>query len=136
MTDEAKAVFKNNILGSLATVNKDGSPWSTPLHLITDGVYVYWFSDSRAQHSVNVEADQRVSVTLFSPDMSQGLEAVYVNGQAERVGGESIQAVRDLLVERVGSFPRHFESAAAYKLPVGELDAEKTVGKCWYFYSR
>lgn len=57
MTDHVRLLFEENILGTLATVNDDGSPWSTPLHIVTDGEAVYWFSKETAVHSQNITRD-------------------------------------------------------------------------------
>ena len=135
MNEKALDILNENILGTLATVNQDGSPRSTPLHLITDGKSIYWFSSESTTHSLNIDRDSRVSLTLFSPDTSNGLKAVYFSVVCEKVSEGDIDLVRDLFKNRAGSFPQHFMSAAAYRLPIGSLDLEKSTGNCWYFYS-
>ena len=133
--NQVNELFAENILATLATVNADGTPWSTPLHVASDGEYVYWFSKESTVHSQNITRDPRVSLTLFSPDESRGPKGVYVNGQVELLRGDSEQAAREIIGMRLGSFPPAFAAAKAYRLPIGVYNAEKSTGNCWYFYS-
>ena len=55
MTDEARAILNENLVGAVATINADGSPWISPVHIFSDDEAVYWFSDENRQHSMNVE---------------------------------------------------------------------------------
>ncbi len=135
MTDQAKTIFAENVLANLATVNADGSPWSTPVHVATDGQYVYWFSKESTMHSQNIARDARVSLTLFSPDESRGPKGVYLSGIAELLGEDGEQGARGVMSERLGGFPPAFTTAKAYRLPVGTYSDEKSTGNCWYFYS-
>ena len=133
--NQVNELFAENILATLATVNADGTPWSTPLHVASDGEYVYWFSKESTVHSQNITRDPRVSLTLFSPDESRGPKGVYVNGQVELLRGDSEQAAREMIGKRLGGFPPAFAAAKAYRLPIGVYNAEKSTGNRWYFYS-
>lgn len=124
-------IFNETIVGVLATVNDDGSPRATPVHMVTDGTAVYWFSSENTVHSQNIEQEPKVSVTLFTP----AKDAVYISGTAEKAVDEERTRAAQLLVARLGTFPPHFARVSAYKLPIGQLDTEKTGGNCWYFYS-
>ncbi len=135
MTDQALAILNNNILGTLATVNSDGSPWATPLHFVNDGTAMYWFSAEDRVHSQNILRDPRVSVAVFSPDESQGPTGVYVNGIAHLLDEAERSAALELVRKRLGTVPPVFEKAGAYRLPIGTYNEEKSTGKCWYFYS-
>ena len=133
--NQVNELFAENILATLATVNADGTPWSTPLHVASDGEYIYWFSKESTVHSQNIASNPRVSLTLFSPDESRGPKGVYVNGQVELLSGDSEQAAREIIGMRLGGFPPAFAAAKAYRLPIGAYNAEKSTGNCWYFYS-
>ena len=133
--NQVNELFAENILATLATVNADGTPWSTPLHVASDGKYVYWFSKESTVHSQNIARNPRVSLTLFSPDESRGPKGVYVNGQVELLRADSEQAAREIIGMRLGGFPPAFAAAKAYRLPIGVYNAEKSTGNCWYFYS-
>lgn len=135
MNDEARAILAENILGTLATVNDDGSAWATPLHIFSDDKAIYWFSLADKQHSRNIARDPRVSVSVFSPDESRGPKGVYINGSVEVLDSTQAEAAKQLVVERIGKFPSAFEQAAAYRLPIGQLNSSKSAGNCWYFYT-
>ena len=128
-------IFANNIIGSVATLNEDGSPWVTPVHIFADDEAVYWFSMEDKQHSQNVERDPRVSLTLFSSDLSHGPKGVYLNGSAEKLNEEETEQAKQLVEARIGKIPANFASATAYKLKIGQLNSSKSAGDCWYFYS-
>ena len=131
MEPGAQHVFNETIVGVLATVNDDGTPRATPVHMVTDGTAVYWFSSEDTVHSQNIEQEPKVSVALFTPSK----DGVYVSGTAEKVLSAERTHVAQLLVQRLGAFPPHFARVSAYKLPIGTLDTEKSSGNCWYFYS-
>ncbi len=135
MNEQAKKIFAENILGAVATVNEDGTPWSTSLHLVADGEAVYWFSGEGAVHSQNIARDPHVSLTMFTPDESHGPTGAFINGTAQQVAGADYDAAVALYAQRAGAFPAAFSGMNAYKLPVGMLDAQKSTGNCWYFYS-
>ncbi len=135
MTDQAQLVFDENVLGTVATINEDGSPWASPLHVVTDGEYIYWFSKETTMHSQNLVRESRVSLAVFSPDESKGPKGVYVNGRAEKLTGDDDARARDVATKRLGSLPPVFDVAAAYRLPLGTYNEQKSTGNCWYFYS-
>ena len=135
MTDQAQSVFDENVIGTVATVNEDGSPWVSPLHMVTDGEYIYWFSKETTIHSQNIARDGRVSLSLTSSDMSKGPKGVYVNGVAEKLSGDDDAGARAVAAKRLGSLPPVFDVASAYRLPLGTYDEQKSTGNCWYFYS-
>ncbi len=137
MTDEARDILQNNVLGSVATINEDGSPWSTPVHVFYDEATqaVYWFSHETTQHSQNVARDARVSLTLFSPDESKGPKGVYINGQVEKLDVDNTTVAKDVVRARLTTVPPVFETATAYKLKIGEFNSSKSTRNCWYFYT-
>ncbi len=135
MTEQARAVFDEHVIGAIATVNHDGSPWVTPLHMVADDEYVYWFSKETAVHSQNISRDSRVSLSLFSPDDSSGRRGVYINGSATLLVDDDDQHAREVLTARTGVPLEVFANDTAYRLPLGQFDKEKSTGRCWYFYS-
>jgi len=135
MTEEARQILKENILGTIATINEDGSPWGSPVHIFSDETAVYWFSYEDKIHSINIERDPRVSLTLFSPDESRGPKGIYVNGSAIKLDEEATASAKQLMVAKIGTIPTYFVRATGYMLPIGELNSGKSTGNCWYFYS-
>jgi nitroimidazol reductase NimA-like FMN-containing flavoprotein (pyridoxamine 5'-phosphate oxidase superfamily) len=132
---DARTILAENLIGSIATVNEDGSPWVSPVHIFSDEEAVYWFSTEDKQHSQNLDHDPRVSLALFSTDVTKGPKGVYVNGRAEKLSGQSVDAARQLMVEKIGRVLPVFETATPYKLKIGEFNRGKSTGNCWYFYS-
>lgn len=135
MSDDARTILSENILGTIATTNEDGSPWGTPVHVFSDDEAVYWFSFEDKLHSQNIERDPRVSLTLFSPDVSQGPKGIYVNGSAEKLNDDTVIHAKKLMVAKIGKIPAHFQQATGYKLAIGRLNSSKSAANCWYFYS-
>jgi nitroimidazol reductase NimA-like FMN-containing flavoprotein (pyridoxamine 5'-phosphate oxidase superfamily) len=135
MSDEARTIFSENILGTIATTNEDSSPWSTPVHVFTDNEAVYWFSHGDKQHSLNIERDPRVSLTLFSPNLSRAPKGIYINGTVTKLDDESTTTAKQLMMAKIGNITPYFEKATGYKLLIGQLNSSKSTSNCWYFYS-
>ena len=135
MPEEARAVLNENLVGAIATLNQDGSPWISPVHIFSDEEAVYWFSDEHRQHSENVARDPRVSLTLFSPDASRGPKGVYINGTVSKLDVEATTEAKKLIEAKIGKIIPVFEKATAYRLPIGQLNSSKSAGNCWYFYT-
>jgi nitroimidazol reductase NimA-like FMN-containing flavoprotein (pyridoxamine 5'-phosphate oxidase superfamily) len=135
MLEPVEAIFSDNLVGTVATVNEDGSPWVSPIHIVRDNEAVYWFSKETVQHSLNIERDSRVSLTLFSSDLSKGPKGVYINGSAEKLDVTATTEAKKLLEAKIGFIPPNFVEATGYRLKIGELNRGKSTGNCWYFYS-
>lgn len=135
MNDEVRTILQDNLVGSIATLNEDGSPWVTPVHVVSDDEAVYWFSKETVQHSLNVARDPRVSLTLFSPDLSRGPKGVYINGTVDKLDVAATTEAKKLLEAKIGFLPPNFVEATGYRLKIGELNRGKSTGNCWYFYT-
>ena len=132
---DAKTIINENLIGAVATVNADGSPWVTPVHVFADEANVYWLSTEDKTHSQNIARDPRTSLSLFSVETRTGNKGVYVNGQAEQLDAEGTEYVHSLVMQKIGMIPKIFDGAVAFKLSLGELNEQKSTGNCWYFYS-
>lgn len=135
MEEGARAILNENILGTIATLNEDGSPWSSPVHVFSDEEAVYWFSHETAQHSQNVERNPLVSLTLFSPDTSKGPKAVYINGEVTKLDVDQTTESKKLIEAKFGVIPGFYEKATGYRVKIGTLNRGKSYGNCWYFYT-
>lgn len=135
MNEQARAILDENLLGALATINQDGTPRATPLHFVADDQALYWFSAEDKVHSENITRNSQVSATVFSPDTSRGLQAVYISGQAEKLSDDDHAWVHELFEQRLEVVPPTFIGWRAYKLPIGTLNEQKSTGSCWYFYT-
>jgi len=135
MNDEARTILNENLVGAVATINEDGSPWISPVHIFSDEEAVYWFSNEDRQHSENVARDPRVSLTLFSPDASRGPKGVYINGTVTKLDVDATTEAKKLIEAKIGKMIPVFEKATAYRLPIGQFNSSKSSGNCWYFYT-
>lgn len=131
--NEIKSILSDNLIGTLATINEDGSPWASPLHIFADDSALYWFSKDTHQHSENIALDDRVSVALWSETgVTRG---AYVSGRAVKLNATETPAVLDIVVSTVGTIPPVFENTSAYRLPIGPVNLSKSSENRWYFYT-
>lgn len=121
------------MIGTLATLNEDGSPWATPVHIVAHDNYVYWFSKDTHQHSQNVIRDPRVCVSLWSKN--EGTKGAYINSTTERLEGENADAAFAMVKEKLGSLPPVFENTSPYRAKIGQINSSKSSENRWYFYS-
>lgn len=135
MNNDIKAILQDNLVGAIATVNDDGTPWVTPVHIVSDDEAVYWFSKETTQHSQNIARTSKVSLSLFSPDLSRGPKGVYINGDAEKLDVEATTTAKKLLEAKIGFLPPNFVETTGYRLEIGEFNRGKSTGNCWYFYT-
>lgn len=120
-------------VGSLATINTDGSPWNTPLHFAVGDEVIVWLSSDASQHSQNIARDDRVSIVLWSNTEVENVKGVYVQSRASRVEGAEEVAARQLYAECFGSIPDKFLAGETYVAPLGDINTTKTRGGRVYF---
>jgi len=135
MPNEVQTILAENLIGAIATVNEDGSPWVSPVHIVSDDNTVYWFSKETVQHSLNIARNPKVSLTLFSTNLEKGPKGVYINGEAVKLSVEATTEAKKLLEAKIGHLPKNFIESTAYGLRIGELNRGKSTGNCWYFYT-
>lgn len=127
-------IVHSTAVGSVATVNPDGSPWNTPLHLAFDDERVVWLSDERAWHSQNIGRDPRVSIAIWSDTEVENVKGVYIQTTARRVEGMEEVAARQLYAARYGGkIPEKFVAGSTYVATIGDINTTKTRGGRLYF---
>lgn len=131
--ENIKTILKDNLIGTLATLNDDGSPWATPVHIFADDEAVYWFSKDTHQHSVNIDRDSRASVALWS--RSEGTKGAYISGVATKLDEAKTKQALDIVIATVGGVPGVFENTSGYRLPIGQINTARTSENRWYFYT-
>lgn len=127
------SILSDNIIGTLATINEDGTPWATPLHIFADDTALYWFSKDTQQHSANIARNAQVSIALWS--QSGATRGAYISGKAVKVTADATPAVLDIVLSTVGTMPPVFENTSAYRLDVGPINTSKSSENRWYFYT-
>ena len=83
-SDHAKRILKNIIYATVATADKDGKPWNSPVRFVYDNeLNIYWFSDKENQHSKNVRENDNVFIVIYDSTMPEGSgEGVYIEANA------------------------------------------------------
>lgn len=122
-------------VGSLGTINPDGSPWSTPLHMAVDDTRVVWLSDRTAQHSQNIARDPRVSLTLWTGDTFENVKGVYLQSEAREVTGLEEVVARQLYMARFPDVPEKLAGTSTYVASLAEINTTKSRGGRVYFGS-
>lgn len=131
--ENIKTILSANIVGTLATINIDGSPWATPVHILADDEAVYWYSQASQQHSQNIARDPRVSLSLWA--RVDGTVGAYIQGTAALLEGELAEHAFSIARTPDGSLPSVFENTSAYRLSIGQINSGKSSEKRWYFYT-
>ena len=88
----ARALLDANRYLTLATVNADGRPWTSPLYFAFAGERdFYWVSETDALHSRNLAGRPQVSIAVFDSTVApyHG-RAVYAAAQAREVSGDDL----------------------------------------------
>jgi len=131
--EDIKKLLAANLVGTLATVNEDGSPWATPVHVFADDEALYWFSKDTQQHSINIERDPRVSLALWA--RTEGTVGAYISGTAEKLNVEDTTTQILAIASPDGTISPFFEGTSGYRLPLGQINRGKSSEKRWYFYT-
>ncbi len=84
LIQQAKNIIQKNLYITLATIGKDGLPWSSPVYAAYDENYnFYWASAKNAKHSLNIEENDKISFVIFDSSVPWGKgEGVYMQAKA------------------------------------------------------
>ena len=87
MNDKAKEIIEKVIYITLATVDKSGQPWNTPLFSAYDKSYnFYWGSSRESQHSKNIMSNNKVFIVVYDSTVPAGQgDGVYIKAQASEI---------------------------------------------------
>lgn len=91
LTKKAKGIIEKILYITIATVDKDGLPWNTPVYSAYDGRYVfYWTSSPKARHSINIDNNPNVAFVIYDSTVPEGTGVgVYIKAKASVVKGKS-----------------------------------------------
>lgn len=100
LDDLARAIIDANLYMTLATADRDGTPWASPVYFYSaDHRRFYWVSTVDARHSRNVAVRPEVSLAIFDSTVAPYTgRAVYASAVAEELTG-------DALLEAVAVYP-------------------------------
>jgi hypothetical protein len=82
----ARAVIDGERFMTLATADRDGRPWGSPVWFGHDGYREFvWVSHQEVQHSRNIEARPDIAIVIFDSKQTPGDgRAVYMKATAGR----------------------------------------------------
>ncbi len=103
LVDEAKDIISKILYITIATVNKNGEPWNSPVFSAFDENYnFYWNSWTESQHSKNIETNNNVFIVIYDSTVAEGTgKGVYVKAKARKLGEENeINKGYELLTKR------------------------------------
>lgn len=86
MEDKARvrAILQTNEHMVLATADKNGKPWVTPvLYSFDNKNSLYWVSSKDARHSSNVRDRSEVAIVIYMTEPTR--DAVYIEAKAEEL---------------------------------------------------
>lgn len=80
----AKEIIERINYATIATANKAGKPWNSPVYAVHDAdLNIYWFSDRQNQHSQNVRENEDVFIVIYDSTVPEGEgEGVYIEAKA------------------------------------------------------
>jgi len=108
----AKEILKENIYLTMATSDKDGNPWITPVRYANDDHYnFYWISEAETRHSKNIKENKnKVSFVVYNSSTNEGTgEGVYFKGSAhELTEQKDAEEALNLYFARKNQKPKSF----------------------------
>lgn len=87
--DAAKELIGKNLYAVIATAEKDGKPWVSPVFFAHDDAYrMYWVSNREARHSCLIRENPNVAIVIFDSSVPEGdprADALYLKAIAEEL---------------------------------------------------
>lgn len=103
----AKQTIEKILYITIASSNKKGVPWNTPVYSVFDKNYVfYWLSSPKSIHSRNIKENKNVALVIYDSTVpaSTGF-GVYLKAQASIVNNKSeIEKVCKLFRSRTSKY--------------------------------
>jgi uncharacterized protein YhbP (UPF0306 family) len=97
----ADILFKSSFM-TLATADKEGLPWASPVEFACDeGLRFYWWSVIHARHSQNIRANPRAALSIYDSTQLAGVlgavHGLYAEGPVEELSPDELAAVQPSL---------------------------------------
>jgi nitroimidazol reductase NimA-like FMN-containing flavoprotein (pyridoxamine 5'-phosphate oxidase superfamily) len=105
---QAHKILRAERFCTLATVDRSGFPWASPLLYGYDpGLTLYWSSAIASRHSVNLQETQgRCAVTIFDSHASPGkIAGLFLTGIGELVAENQVAQAMEHLFDRMDQRP-------------------------------
>jgi dihydrofolate reductase/uncharacterized protein YhbP (UPF0306 family) len=120
--DTARRIIGTNHYLTLATADRDGRPWASPVYYTPDGGSdFYWVSRPDSRHSRNLAERPEVGIVIFDSQVPLFTgEAVYLTAHAEQVGELDLERCTEIFRSRLpelGSFgPERLRAPGPFRL--------------------
>ena len=84
LAKRAKSEIERIFYITIATSNKKGEPWNSPVYSVFDKDYnFFWVSWSENQHSKNIRENESVFIVIYDSTSPEGTGfGVYMKGKA------------------------------------------------------
>lgn len=100
--EEARKIIQNNIYMTIATSDKKGNPWISPVAFSYDSDHnLYWASEKTSKHSKLIKKNNKVAVVIFDSSAPEGQgNGVYLIGNATEVKEKELEHAIKVLYSR------------------------------------
>jgi hypothetical protein len=98
----ARQIVASNMYMTLATADRDGRPWASPVwYAPLEDAEFLWVSSPGARHSRNIAVRREVGIVIFDSTVPIGAaEALYLEAVAEQLSGAAIDPAIGAFSER------------------------------------
>jgi general stress protein 26 len=138
MKDKVREITDKIVYATVATVDKNGQPWNSPVWSFHDDNYTYyWCSWKENQHSKNIRDNEKIFIVIYDSTAPEGTgEGVYLQAKASEINdpdkiGEILEKRSKLkpsnreVKEFQGEYPRRWYKATPENIwlnDYGEID--------------
>lgn len=118
LTTQAKKVISDILYITIATCDKSGQPWNSPVYsAFSESYNFYWASWTENRHSKNIKENEKVFVVIYDSTVPEGTGfGVYMKGTARQLEvKDTVEIVKSLklLYSRKNKKPRKPEEFLA-----------------------
>lgn len=100
----ARSIIDSNRFMTLATADKQGSPWASPVwYSPVEYREFLWVSSPDARHSQNLAARPELAIVIFDSHETGGCKALYMSAVAEQLAEAEVD-------DAIVIFSRHGEA--------------------------
>nr|WP_216903307.1 PPOX class F420-dependent oxidoreductase [Nocardia alni] len=101
--DKARDLLERPIFASLGTTRPDGAPQVNPMWFVWDGEFIWFTHTNFRQKFKNLEAEPRVSISIFDPD--KPYRYIEVRGVLDHITPDPEGSLYASLSQRYGGNP-------------------------------